>query len=268
MAASKRSSSTLVIVLGIVTAVVGAVLAAVLLVAKDGGGGAEVSKGTLPVLVAVRPIPRGASGEQVQDSVAVRQVAAVTRASDALTSPEQLVDRTTTTEIGVDQQVRSAFFRQRTVRGSTIKVPEGKQALAVTIDFTPAGAGYIGPGDKVNVYAVYTKQGEGVALENKPVGTAPEFAADKLAFSNIEVLDISQEVAPLATTQTAATPTNGTATRPTAAATTITYLLAVDANQAERLIFFTSYARLYLTLVPQGQGDSATPGRDQTNVLR
>jgi Flp pilus assembly protein CpaB len=270
VAAQKRSNN-LIIGLGLLTAIVGAGL--VLLLASRGGDGSSSSgtsgSDTVPVLVAKKAIPVGAAGGDIGDSVEVKQVPSVARASDALVSLGELADRTTAVAIGPDQQLRSAFFRQRTVRGDAIKVPDGKQAVALKIPFTNAGGGYVGPGDRINVYALVGRQGGNVmplcggTLCPDPKGTQ---AVSQLVLSNVEVLDVSQEVAPA--TVSNVQPAAGQVSRATELGATVTYLMALDANQAEKAIFFSRYGEVYLTLVPKGQPDSSTAGRDQTNALK
>ncbi len=274
VAAQKRSNN-MIIVLGLLTAVVGAGL--VLLLASRGGDGGSSSSGgsgdTVPVLVAKKGIPVGATGASMEDSVEVRQVPAVTRASDALVSLGELADRTTSAAIGPDQQLRSVFFRQRTQRGEAIKVPDGKQAVPIAIPFTNAGGGYVGPGDRVNLYALVGRQngnviplcGEGMCPGGDPKG--PQ-AVSQLVMTNVEVLDVSREIAP-ATVTTVQPPAGGVGRAGgDQKSETILMLMALDAAQAERAIFLSSYGELYMTLVPKGQPDSTTSGRDQTNILK
>ncbi len=199
MAAQKRSNN-LIIVLGLVTAVVGGGLVLLLMGrGGDGGGSAQASSGdTVPVLVSKRSIVQGTAGGDLGDAVEVKQVPAVNRASDALVSLGELAERTTTVDIGPDQQLRSAFFRQRTARGEAIKVPAGKQAVAMAIPFTSAGGGYVGPGDRINLYALVGRQngsvaplcGPGLCPAGDP--KAPQ-ASSQLVLANVEVLDVSQE---------------------------------------------------------------------------
>ena len=274
MAAEKRSNN-LIIVLGLVTAVVGAGLVLLLL----GRGGSDTpaagSSGddTVAVLVSKRSIPQGAAGADIGDAVEVKQVPAVTRSSDALVSLGELAERTTTVDIGPGQQLRSAFFRQRTARGGAIKVPDGMQAVAMAIPFTNAGGGYVGPGDRINLYALVGEQngnvtplcGEGLCPGADP--RAPQ-ATSQLVLSNVQVLDVSQELAPATVTNAQPAAEGGTTARGVGAAPTLTYLMALDANQAEKAIFFSRYGEVYLTLVPKGQPNATTGGRDQTNALK
>lgn len=272
MAAQKRSNN-LIIVLGLLTALVGGGLV-FLLVSRGGDGGSSSGGGsgdTVPVLVAKKAIPQGSAGGTLGDSVEVRQVPAATRSSDALVSLGELGDRTTTAAIGPDQQLRSAFFRQQTVRGDAIKVPEGKQAVALSIPFTNAGGGYVGPGDRVNLYALVGRQngavvplcGEGLCPAADPRAAQ---AAAQLVLPNVAVLDVSQEVAPRTVTNTS--PAVGQVARAAEVQPNVTYLMALDASQAEKAIFFSRYGTIYVTLVPKGQPDATTGGRDQTNALK
>ncbi|MEO5680616.1 MAG: RcpC/CpaB family pilus assembly protein [Acidimicrobiales bacterium] len=274
MAAQKRSNN-LIIVLGLVTAVVGAGLVLLLLNRGDSGTPAAGSSGdTVPVLVSKRAIAPGSAGADIGDAVELKQVPAVTRASDALVSLGELADRTTTAEIGAGQQLRSGFFRQRTARGDAIKVPDGKQAVAMSIPFTNAGGGYVGPGDHINLYALVTKQQNGNLTTRCDTsdklcgGTDPKgpSAVSQLVLANVQILDVSQQVAPA--TVTNVQPAAGQTARAAEVQPNVTYLMALDASQAERAIFFSSYGEVYLTLVPKGQPDATTGGRDQTNALK
>jgi len=272
VAAQKRSNN-LIIVLGVVTAVVGGGLV-LLLLGRGGGTDAPVATGsgdTVPVLVSKRAIAVGTAGADLGDAVEVKQVPAVTRSSDALVSLGELGDRTTTVAVGPDQQLRSAFFRQRTVRGDAIKVPAGLQAVAMKIPFTNGGGGYVGPGDRINVYAMVGKVNGNVAplcgAGLCPAGDprSPQ-AATQLVLSNIQVLDVSQEVAP--TSVTPVVPVEGQVSRTAELQSSVTYLMAMNADQAEKAIFFTQYGQVYLTLVAKDQPDATTGGRDQTNALK
>jgi Flp pilus assembly protein CpaB len=277
VAAPKRSNNLLIII-GLVFLLVGAGLVVVLL-RDDGNGssgsgsGAQAGADLVDVVVSKVAIPRGTTAKDFADKVELRKVAAVTRPSDAITSLSELSDRTAQVDIGAGQQLRSAFFQQAALRSNIIKIPDGKQAMAVTVPFTPAVAGYVAQGDNVNVFATMTTKGDQVippcaaGLCENPAGNQPSATA-RLVLSNIPVLDVSQEVAPTASGSTTATTTApGTTGRPIGPPT-ITYLLAVDSSQAERLVFFTSYASIYLSLVPQGQAATQQgAGRNQTSVL-
>ena len=124
-----------------------------------------------------------------------------------------------------------------------IAIPDGKRGVAVRTGFVPGVAGYVAAGDHVDVYASMSKQSP---------------ARVKLVLPDVEVLDVSIEVAPRRSSAEDGERPSGSE---------VTYLLALDPVQAERVIFLTSNESLYLTLVPKGAPPVATPGRTYDNVL-
>jgi hypothetical protein len=122
---------------------------------------------------------------------------------------------------------------------TSFTIPKGKQAVAVQVAYVAGLAGYAKPGDLVNVYATVEK-GE------PNVGAKPPVA--KLVLPGVEVLAV-------------------TGPGPGVGAGNTTYLLALDAGQAEQAIFFSRFESLWLTLVPKGQPAATTPGRSYQNAF-
>jgi hypothetical protein len=117
---------------------------------------------------------------------------------------------------------------------TTFTIPEGKQAVAIQMPFVAGLAGYAKAGDTVNIYGVVDERGAGVE---------PAPPVSKLLLPGVQVLTV-------------------TAPPPGAEGGNATYLLALDAAQAEQAIFFAKFQSLWLTLVPKGQPKApATPGR-------
>lgn len=121
---------------------------------------------------------------------------------------------------------------------TTFTIPEGKQAVALQVPFVNGLAGYAKPGDLVNVYAT---------VEKSPT-TAGDPPLAKLALAGVEVLAV-------------------TGPGPGTGAGNTTYLLALDATQAEQAIFFSRFESLWLTLVPKDQPAATTPGRTYQNAF-
>lgn len=137
---------------------------------------------------------------------------------------------TTTTTI----QAGTVLVNSAPAAPTSFTIPDGKQAVAIQMPFLPGLAGYAKSGDTVNIYGV---------VDEKGVGVEPAPPLAKLLLPGVEVL---------AVTAPAAGAESGTAT----------YLLAVDAAQAEQAIFFAKFQSMWLTLVPKGQPKApATPGR-------
>ena len=123
---------------------------------------------------------------------------------------------------------------------TTFTIPEGKQAVAVQVPYVSGLAGYAKAGDIVNVYGNMDEKGAGATL-------APP--ATKLILANVQVLAV-------------------TGPGPGADSGNATYLLALDADQAEQVIFFAKNQSLWLTLVPKGQPAAApTAGHTYKNAF-
>jgi Flp pilus assembly protein CpaB len=121
---------------------------------------------------------------------------------------------------------------------TSFTIPEGKQAVAVQVPFVSGLAGYAKAGDTVNVYG---------NVDKGPADPAPP--ASKLILSGVQVLAV-------------------TGPGPGAEAGNYTYLLALDANQAEQAIFFARFETMWLTLVPKGQPNAQpTAGHSYKNAF-
>jgi len=121
---------------------------------------------------------------------------------------------------------------------TTFTIPEGKQAVAVQVPYVAGLAGYAKAGDIVNVYATVEK--------GQPNTDPPPLA--KLILPNVEVLAV-------------------TGPGPGAGAGAATYLLALNATQAEQAIFFSRFESLWMTLVPKGQPAATTTGHSYKNAF-
>jgi Flp pilus assembly protein CpaB len=151
-------------------------------------------------------------------------------------SDKAAVSTTTTTVQAGTVVVNSAAASAPT----SFTIPEGKQAVAVQVPFVAGLAGYARAGDLVNVYGV---------VDEKAAGATPAPPASKLILSNVEVLAV-------------------TGPAPGGDSGNATYLLALDANQAEQAIFFAKFQSMWLTLVPKGQApQSPTAGHTYKNAF-
>ncbi|MEX2659495.1 MAG: Flp pilus assembly protein CpaB [Acidimicrobiales bacterium] len=223
----------MLIILGVAFFVLGAALV-FLLVGEDDDSASSASGrdlGSTQILVASGDITAGTTGDAALSDglVELTDVDAIDIAPGALSSTHVLAGQTFSADVATGSQVTSAALRPAQARGASFEIPEGKQAVAVQLDFVPGVAGYVGVGDIVNVYAL---------------GQSPDGSEVNLVVSNVAVLDVSLEVAPRRAAADQATE------RVTGNA--ITYLLALDPNEAARLIHDTSFNNLYLALAKEG----------------
>jgi Flp pilus assembly protein CpaB len=247
----------LLVVLGLALFLVGGAI--VFLVVRDdnsSNSGAS-AKDLVPVLVATNDLTPGQSGDAVvaAGQVVVRQVPPSQRSVDAVTSTGALSGQTIVDEVHQGAQVLTSSLRQPNLRSASITIPTGKQAVAVTVDFTAGGAGYAAAGDHVNVYTVVAPN-----APNVPTGDPPTTPFTKLLLSNVQILDVSDEVAPRVAAASDTASTTDVSGQARATGTTLTLLLALNAQQAEQIIFATSVNQLYFTVLPKGQGASNTKG--------
>lgn len=119
-----------------------------------------------------------------------------------------------------------------------VKIPDGMEAVAVQVPPIPGLAGYLKVGDNVNVYGTFKDRQPTAAVKGPPLA--------KLITSNVEVLAV----------------TAGAEGAPG------TYLLAVDAIQAEQIIYLVSFESVWLSLTREGAPDvTNTPGRNAPNAV-
>jgi len=239
-----KRSNTLVI-LGLAVFIVGA--AATYLVARsDDDATPAPGSGRAAVLVAANEIPAGTSGADAVNNGLVKTKTVVDSAKpqNALTDPAQLVGRTAVLGVANGQILTAEQFAQAQTRIGTLRIPEGKTALAVQLGQVPGVAGFAGAGDRVNIYGLVKN-----SPENKGLSAA------RLVLQNTEVLNVN------GTTLTANPGQPG--------GQGLIYLLAVTPVEAERLIYLTTFEELYFSLVAKDQAPlPATPGASVTDALR
>lgn len=244
---AKRSN--VLVILGVAFFALGAAI--VFLLVRDdtasvtAGGEAAPSR----VLVATGDVAAGTTGEDLvaRGLVESRTFEPGQIAPGAVTSTALLANQTVAVDIAKGSQVTSAALRASQVRGASVVIPEGKQGVAVQLAFVSGVGGYVGAGDRINVYSVVKN---GVADPNDP-GNAPCNPRVHLFLSNVEVLDVSAEVAPRVAV--------ADQEQERVAGSPITYLLALDPVEAERVIFMASNESLYLALTGENAPPASTP---------
>ncbi|MEA2716300.1 MAG: pilus assembly protein CpaB [Actinomycetota bacterium] len=240
---AKRSN--VIVTLGLAVFIVGAM--ATFLILRDSGGDTPAAgSGRVAVLVAAKPIPAGTNGADAANGGLVKSkvVADSVKPANALTDPTQLAGRSASLGVPEGQIITSDQFQQTQTRIGTLKIPEGKTALALELSNVPGVAGFAGAGDRINVYAVVKSSAE-----------AGGSSSVKLIMQNTEVLNVN------GTTLAAAPGQPG--------GTGLVYLLAVSPVEAERLVYLTSFESLYFSLVSKDQpaiGD--TPGSSNLDALK
>ena len=237
--------SNLIVTLGLAVFIVGA--AATYLVVRNSDDGVVAGAGKASVLVADKPIPAGTTGAAAGNGGLVKNKAidVAAKPATALTDVSQLAGKTVTLGVSEGAILTQEQFQTAQTRIGTLKIPDGKTALAVELSNVPGVAGFAGAGDRINIYGV-VKAGSD---PKNPNGMA------HLIMQNTEVLNV-----------------NGTtlaATQGQPGGTGLLYLLAVSPVEAERLIYLSTFESLYFSLVAKDAAPvGATPGSSIADALR
>lgn len=249
-----RRRSNLLVLLGIAFFLVGGLLVYLLTDDDDEGGGGGGAAQDVTVVVATEDVSAGTLADDLIESGRLRtvEIPAAQVIPGAVQSVNQIAGATFIQGFAADQQITTSGLQ---LPSRTFAVPEGFEAVAVQLDFVDGGAGYVSQGDRINLYGIYT-----TAAGEAPVPRA------ELLLTNVEVLDVDLTIPPRRGTQQGADPAAGNA--PRASADAVTYLLAMRADDAEKVIFTTEFAKLYATLTADDAPPAGpTEGRDGGNIL-
>ncbi len=208
------------------------------------GGGAEATSPQVTVVVATEDLAPGtAADEAVTDGrLEVSEVDADDVGPGAIRSAAELSGRSIGVAIPGGAQLVDTDLVLVPLRGSTVAVPDGMQAVAIDVPFTAGGAGYISAGDRVDVLGL---------LDDAPGGRSTI-----TVLRDVEVLDVSTEVAPRVASRNASQAST-TTTVATATPASLTFLIAVPEGDVTRIVQAAGFHRLYLSL-PGAQ--AADPG--------
>lgn len=266
-----RQRSNLIILFGIAFFIVGGAIVFLILNDDDDGGGGSSAGGAgqVSVLVAAEDIAANTPGSDVieQGLLETREVDAGTQPAGALTSAAGLQNQIFVVGVSKGDVITSAQVTTRSL--SNVQIPDGFDGVAVTIDYTPGGAGYIAPGDTVNLYGLFAGGDASAAGVGGDAAAAQPGAArlprTELILTNVLVLDVSAQQG---TSLQNNDPETGQSAGRQATGTPLTYLLALTPTDAERVIQMTSFAGLYLSLTADDAPNVPdTPGVSGDNVL-
>lgn len=167
--------------------------------------------------------------------------------SDTTTPPPS----TTVTPTVSVQPSRIITVQQPNAAPVDVAIPKDMQAVAVSMPRVAGIAGYAKPGDSINLYATVKTGSSEVSCVPGTRGCRRQqgdlaLPYAKLLLSNVRVLDVQASV-----------PEGD-----------VVYLLALDAKDAERAIFYAKFESMWATLVPPGQKAATAPGTDHVRGQR
>lgn len=198
------------------------------------GTGSTAAPAKVPVLYTAGPVDAGMAAATAVSEGRIRSkmVAPAVRPANAVADASQLAGRVSAAAIAPNALVTSDMFTVPQTRIGSVVIPAGKRALSLELNPVAGVSGFVGAGDRIDVY--------GVANGEK---TAPSV---RMVLQGVEVLNVNGAGLPTAQGQPGGP--------------NLVYLLAVAPAEAERLIYLNEYEKLYFDLVPKGEGPVATPG--------
>jgi pilus assembly protein CpaB len=244
-------------VLAILIAVVLALVATAAMVVYVNGADRRAIAGQQPtyVWVAVKPIPQGMSGEDAQINKLIERVPvpAKNALKNRVVSLEQLRNRYADVTIAAGEQLLlDRWVGAADVPGRRLlRIPVGYQAVSIGVDLVRQVAGFVTPGDKVNV-AVTRPNGDGKD-------------ATQFVLRDVQVLAVGSTALTRSSTQG----NSGRVNQGRGSQTLTAVTLSVADGDVVRVINAAEEGSIYLTLLPPkapeegGNGTSA----DQGDVL-
>ena len=239
---------TILLIVAVVVAVVGSGM--VFLYVKGADDRAKAAQAPVAVLKAVAQIEPGESLAQASAAgkIDMMDVPAEQRLEGAMDSIGESGGLVALTRIYPNEQVTSSKFGT-TGEQDTFAMPPGKFAISVNMTDTGRVAGFVAPGSKVALFV------------NAPVGRSQEPGV-RLLLPEVQVIAVAQATVTTATT----TDGQGAQTTTEALPRTLT-TLAVDQEEAEKVLLATKVGEISFGLLNEKSKVSPSDGVTQQNLF-
>ncbi|MFJ6133062.1 RcpC/CpaB family pilus assembly protein [Janibacter terrae] len=210
------------------------------------------------VLVVTTPVPEGTPVDQLTDLVAPKEVPASAVSPGALTSLDEVSGRVVQTGLQPGEQLLAHRFVEPEVLAvaSDVKVPAGKHQVTVQLERTRVLGGQLLAGQEVGVF-VSTN------------GAVKEKNTTHLTVDGVLVTRVEGGVG--APAEGAAEPSTPPADQPAdqaPPAESVTVTLALDAADAEKVVFAAEYEQIWLSLQGAKAGSKGTSVVTRENLYK
>lgn len=228
-------------IVAILLAVTGTVM--VLSYVADAEQRALAGTQTVGVLVARSAIPAGTPSEQLADLVAAEQVPARVVPDGTVASLEELAGKVASVDLVPGEQLLAARFVDPAAlqEPGTVAVPKGMQEVTVSLEPQRVAGGRLEAGDTVGIFMSLE---EGV----KEPGPVSHLTLQKVLVTSVQGLAATAEGG-----DEAAQGADGAAPVP---GNNLLVSFAVNAADAEKIVFAQEFGRLWLSLEPDSANES------------
>lgn len=196
------------------------------------------------VMVVQTKIPAGTPAESLAASVVTKPLPASAVADNALTSLDGLTGKVTAVELLPGEPLLPERFVEPDklqTRGA-VDVPKGLQEVSFQLEPQRVLGGRLTPGDFVGVFISMDKGG----LENEAAVETTQLVIHKALVTSVQR---APEPTAAAAPQSTASPTNGPTSEPLPTGSLL-LTVAVDANEASKIVFAAEYASIWLSKEP------------------
>jgi Flp pilus assembly protein CpaB len=189
------------------------------------------------------------------------QVPADAVVDEAVTDLSQIRGQRNSAFILAGEQIPMSRVRAGDIPGGILGIPEGHQAISVSLGGPRAVAGALAGGDNVSIYATFSdvslvllqknllKGGATSALE--ATESTPEFDATVVLVPEVEVLRVERQVVP--------GPSGEETSQSEAIEGDVTLTLAFLPEEAQQFIFALEQGSVYLSLLPADEAGTDLP---------
>jgi pilus assembly protein CpaB len=247
---------TVLLIAALVVAALGTAL--VFMYANRADERAQAGVEQVEVLVATAGIAAGTTGADVAASgtVDLQTLPAASVPPGALSDLTPVTDLITISTIFPGQVLIQPMFGTQQSASGALTLPEGKMAVSVTLGDPQRVAGFVNPGSEVAIFRTATPAADPAAAADAPEPT-PE--------TNV-LLERVQVIAVGPTTISSTTTTDGQTTNTEAIPTAI-LTLALDQEQAQKVILSTTDGQMYFALLDENSKiDAKLPPTGTTDL--
>jgi pilus assembly protein CpaB len=209
---------------------------------------------TVEVLVVRDQIERETPSEELADRVSTERVPAKVRAADGVASLEDLDGQVASVDLMPGEQLVSTRFATpaQLAEQSGVEVPEGLQEVTISLEPQRAVGGQVRPGELVGLLASFV-------WDDDPKNTT------KMNHQQVLVTNVQGDPTPQASTEGEGEETESTGPAP-APGGSLLVTLAVDVEQAERIVFAAEHGTVWLTAQNEDTDQDGSAVRDPGNI--
>jgi pilus assembly protein CpaB len=251
-------------VIGLVAAIALAALGTIAIVAYVNGAEERALAGqkVVKVLVVTDDIPAGTPAEDLGDRVDLVEVAEKVKADGAVSTVTTLGGRVAGAHLVPGEQVVEQRFIEPTAyraRGAAVDIPPGLLSTTIAVDPERAVGGVLTPGSLVAVTASFGDEVTGV--EQSHVTLRKVLVTNVQIDPNGSAGDANDEEDEESTDTSTIEPGDAPTSQ-------FLVTLALDAPNAERLVFAAEHGTVWLSLEPSDAPDGATKVVTGENVFQ